>query len=150
MLNETVHNDNNDDLESSTNIIVYADDNTPSAANEDPSGLKNILEYNAKTVTDWFNLNEMITSGDKTELLIIGTKFNRARKLEANNVKVKIKVCEDTVEESNNEKLLGVIVNNTLTWKDHLIGNDENKGLLNQLSQRIGILKTCIFYEKTL
>ena len=56
-------------------------------------------------------------------------------------MKLKINVCGEQKEESESEKLLGVIVNNTLTWKDHIYGNDENQGLLKQLSKRIGILK---------
>ena len=83
----------------------------------------------------------MITSGDKTKLLIIGTKANRYRKLEEINFNMDISVCDETVSESISEKLLGLIVNNTLTWKDHLFGNEENSGLIKELSKRIGILK---------
>ena len=41
----------------------------------------------------------------------------------------------------SSEKLLGVVVNNTLTWKNHLHGDTENEGLLQQLSKRLGMLK---------
>ena len=45
-------------------------------------------------------------------------------------------------EESTSEKLLGVIIiNNTLTWKHHIFGDEENLGLLKELSKRIGICK---------
>ena len=40
----------------------------------------------------------------------------------------------------NSEKLLGVMINNTITWKTHLYGDLENKGLLPTLSKRVGIL----------
>lgn len=83
----------------------------------------------------------MVCSSDKTKLLIIGTKRNRINKLENNNTKLNINICGEQKEESESEKLLGVIVNNILTWKDHIYGNDENPGLLKQLSKRIGILK---------
>ena len=52
-----------------------------------------------------------------------------------------ISVCGDIVSESTSEKLLGLIVNNTLTWKNHLYGDNENSGLIKDLSKRIGILK---------
>ena len=34
--------------------------------------------------------------------------------------------------ETVSEKLLGVIINNELTWKHHLYGDDENEGLIPQ------------------
>ena len=43
--------------------------------------------------------------------------------------------------ETVSEKLLGVIINNEITWKHHLYGDDENEGPIPQLSKRIGILR---------
>ena len=133
--------DNENDTENESHVIVYADDNTPTTANEDPYILKDNIESDAKNVTDWFFKNEMVTSGDKTKLLIMGTQSNRLRKLESQNIKINITVCQESVEESSSERLLGLTVNNTLTWKNHLFGNDDNLGLFKELSQRIGILK---------
>ena len=50
------------------------------------------------------------------------------------------------VEESKSEKLLGLVVNNQLTWTDYLYGESwreegNAKGLIPQLSQRVGILR---------
>ena len=36
---------------------------------------------------------------------------------------------------------MGVVINNTATFKHHVYGDEENKGLLKQLSSRVGILK---------
>ena len=47
----------------------------------------------------------------------------------------------DVVKESNSEKLLGMVVNNTATWHHHLHGDDENDGLLPTLAKRVGVLK---------
>ena len=76
----------------------------------------------------------------------MGTAANRRNKLETKNLNLKIKVCDDTIEESISEKLLGLIINNTLTWKHYFYGNDENSGLLKELSKRIGILKKIRIY----
>ena len=45
------------------------------------------------------------------------------------------------VYESTNEKLLGVVVNNEFSWKPHLYGDENNRGLIPQLSQRVGVLR---------
>ena len=42
--------------------------------------------------------------------------------------------------ESNSEKLLGVVINNCLNFKNHLYGNDDELGLFKNLSKRVGIL----------
>ena len=45
------------------------------------------------------------------------------------------------IEESVSEKLFGMVVNNKLNWKEYLHGDNENQGLLDQLKQRVGILR---------
>ena len=54
---------------------------------------------------------------------------------------MKIQVDGKEVTESESEKLLGVVINSELTWRTHLYGDNENEGLVPQLSKRIGILR---------
>ena len=54
---------------------------------------------------------------------------------------MKISVDGKEVLESSSEKLLGLVINNTLTWKNHLYGDEENVGLVPQLGQRLGMLR---------
>ena len=89
----------------------------------------------------------MACAGDKTKLIVIGTKKLRSNKLFEDDVERKLKVEVDgkEVEASFSEKLLGLIVNCELTWKDYLYGEswrsqDNFPGLLPQLSQRVGML----------
>ena len=53
---------------------------------------------------------------------------------------LKIEVDGHEVTESTSERLLGMVINNTMTWEHHLYGNDEHKGLISKLSQRSGII----------
>ena len=39
----------------------------------------------ANITVDWFIQNDMVVSGDKTNLLILGTRVNRKLKVEDNN-----------------------------------------------------------------
>ena len=87
----------------------------------------------------------MVCSGDKTKLLVIGTRALRQRKLINQNKSVQVTVCDDIVEESEHEKLLGVVITNDLSWKGHLYGNGKSgkeklTGLIPKLSQSVGIL----------
>ena len=54
---------------------------------------------------------------------------------------MKIEVDGKVIEESKCEKLLGVMLDNDLTWKTHLYGDKDNEGLIPQLSKRIGVMK---------
>ena len=62
-------------------IIVYADDNTPTTADKDPLALQTKVQNEANLVTNWFSRNNMICSSDKTKLIIVGTNANRTDKL---------------------------------------------------------------------
>ena len=121
-------------------IVVYADDNSPIAADPQPQTLQVKTQHLADIVTKWFSKNDMICSSEKTKLLIIGTHANRLSKLLKNNISLSVNVCGDVKQESVSEKLLGVVVNNAATFKHHLYGDDENPGLIKQLAKRVGML----------
>ena len=128
----------NEDKDEDSNVIIYADDNSPTTMKEDPAELMEVIEHDGQKVTGWFSKNKMVCSGDKTKLLVSGTRSNRRAKIRTEQ---EITVCGDFVKESESEKLLGLVVNNTVTWKNHLYGNEEEEGLLKNLSKRIGMLR---------
>ena len=43
---------------------------------------------------------------------------------------LEIVVDEEIIEETKSKKVLGVFVNNKLTWKEHLHGENVNEGLI--------------------
>ena len=118
--------------------MLYADDDTDNVSDNDPVALQYKIQREADLSTSWVNDNKLICSGSKTKLLIIGTKELRKSRLEA---KLSITVAGHRVEETPSKKLLGLAINNTMTWTNHLHGNKENKGLLPKLSQRAGIIR---------
>ena len=99
------------------------------------------VQDEADRVTDWFDRNDMVVSSDKTKLLIIATGAKRSAKLTPTNFIFNVAVDGLMKEETKSEKLLGITVNNKLNWKNHLYGDEDNTGLLKQLSQRIGMLR---------
>ena len=80
----------------------------------------------------------MICAGNKTKLLLLGTSQLKKRKLEG-QPKSEIVVCGNKVVETKSERLLGLVVNYTLTWSHYIHGEkgriEENyPGLIIQLS----------------
>ena len=123
--------------------ILYADDDTENVADKDPDILQEKLQKQADSSVQWIQDNKMLCSGDKTKLLIVGTKGLKKSRLE--NRKLKVKVGENLVEESSDEKLLGIMMSNNLSWNTYLYGNklsgkDKIIGLIPKLSQSVGML----------
>ena len=95
------------------------------------------LQREVNNSVNWLKDNRLYVAGDKSKLLIVGTEQLKRTRL---NSKLAIVVDQDIIEETKSEKLLGVVVNNKLTWKEHLHGDNENERLLTQLSKRVGTL----------
>ena len=134
---QDIPNNENDD----GHIVIYADDNTPTTSAVQPVLLLEKIQLIADRVTDWFSRNEIVVSGEKTKLLILGTQMNRSIKIENPDHDVSIRVCGELVTASRSEKLLGLVINDTMTWKNHLYGDEENEGLMKILAKRVGMLK---------
>ena len=117
--------------------VVYVDDDSYTVHAKDEELLRNLIEKEAGNSAEWLKDNRLCVAGDKSKLLVLGTKQLRASKL---TQEAKIVVDEKEIVETPSEKLLGVVINNELTWKNHLYGDSENEGLTTQLSKRIGML----------
>ena len=118
--------------------IVYVDDNSDNVHDKDPEVVRQLIEKEANNSATWLKDNRLCVAGDKSKLLIVGTKKLKASKGAA---EAKIVVDNKEIIETTSEKLLGVVVNNELTWKNHLYGDKEHEGLIPQLSKKIGMLK---------
>ena len=125
--------------------VLFVDDDTDCVSDSDPGKLIEKIEIETERSCDWLTDNRMCVARDKSKQLFIGTKKMRKKKL-GNQVQT-VSVDGKQVTETKSEKLLGVIINNHLTWQDHLHGEtwraegENSKGLIPQLAQRVGILK---------
>mgnify|MGYP003313496121 CR=1 FL=1 len=125
--------------------VLFADDDTDVVQDSDPNNLEEKIQREASRSTEWVKDNRMVCAGDKTKLLVIGTKQLRQSKIISQRKNIVVQVCGNRVETSHSEKLLGVIVNEELNWKEHLYGEqwrqeDNAPGLIPQLSKRVGLL----------
>ena len=139
------YNDFPDTRGEGASSILYADDDTDNVSHSNPDILQLKIQQEADKSTSWVRDNKLVCSGSKTKLLIIGTRELRKSKLISQNKVIRINVDGHEVEETSSERLLGLMINNTMTWENHLYGNDENKGLVSKLSQRAGIIRKLAF-----
>ena len=115
------------------NSVLYADDDTDTVSDRDPDKLQEKIQKEANLSTEWVKDNRLVCSGSKTKLLVVGTRELRKSKLTRCDKIIEIEVDGYKVKESQSERLLGVLINNTMTWENHLYGNSEYKGLIPKL-----------------
>ena len=120
--------------------VLYADDDTDNVTDADPHILNAKIQKEADRSPDWVKDNKLVCSGEKTKLLVMGTPELRQSRITSRNISFKISVAGHDVSETESDKLLGIVINNKLTWHDHLYGNEQHTGLVTKLSQRAGII----------
>ena len=106
-LPEVVNNTENPEAKS--DIIIYADDNSPTCSNVDLYDLMENIESDGKKVNDRFSKSTMICIEEKTKLLVSGTRAYIQSKIESSQEILRL---GDVVGDRTSEKLLGVVVNN--------------------------------------
>ena len=99
-------------------MIYLHDDDSVHAS--DPATLRQLIEQEANNSANWMKDNRLCVAGEKSKLLIIGTKSLRASKVDT---VAKIVVDTKEITETASEKLLRLVINNELTWKNHLYGD---------------------------
>ena len=105
--------------------------------------LQEKIQKQAGSSVQWIQDNNMLCSGDKTKLLVVGNKRRKLSKLGDRVLQVKFR--ENEVQDSSHEKLLGILMSNNYSWNsflygDNLKGKDKVAGLVPKLSQRVGML----------
>ena len=93
-----------------TAVCNVADDTTIFAADSELERVLEWLETYAFVLSRWFSENVMKLNEGKYHLLTFGTKKDD----------IKITIGEAFVEESSEEKLLGVTIDKTLNFKSHV------------------------------
>ena len=101
--------------------MCYVDDSTYSHGDTDPAVLSQKLSQQYDKISTYMAANKLVINGDKTHLVIMGTKKTAARRQE-----VSVQADGHTIEPSSSEKLLGGVICENMKWKEHLVGSDQS------------------------
>ena len=91
------------------NIASYADDNTPYASSSNLGALINKLEESTNNLFQWFRNNHMKANADKCHLLVTG------------NYETSPNINEFEIESSEEEKILGISIDTTLSFEHYVL-----------------------------
>ena len=111
----------------------FADDTTLHARNKDLTNLNKILQNGLNSLKRWADLNHMVVHPSKSKAMLITTRQKRQL---IQSCPLKLKYDNQLIEEEANHKVLGVIIDNNLTWTDHLTSISKSMSTkIFQLSQ---------------
>ena len=114
---------------------LNVDDSTYSLGESNPEVLSQKLSQQYEKISSYMAANKLVINGDKTHLVVMGTKKTAARRQE-----VTIQADGFTIDPSKTEKLLGGVICEDMKWKEHILGSDQS--LVRQLTSRMnGLLK---------
>ena len=133
-------NDISSRINPKTNITLFADDTKiwrPMESEEDCTILQRDIDY----LNNWCKLNQMKFHPDKCKVVSIISKINRLSFLRLlPQSRFSYTLDDRILDYETQEKDLGVIVNDSLTWCDHHLH------VINKASQMFGLIKrTCHF-----
>jgi len=95
------------------NSILFADDTTIIILDTNPEEFKNNVNSVMTEITNWFQSNLLTLKCNKTHFMQFLAKKQNERNIQIigpNSIKTNI----------NSTKFLGLIINNTLSWRDHI------------------------------
>ena len=116
-----------------TGVCNYPDDTTIYACGPIVENVVAKLENDALAISEWFPNNRMKLNEDKCHLIIFGGKSNE----------VSVKTGEANVKVSKEKKLLGMIFDQTLSFKQHF------KTLCRKASLKLRALARISCYMET-
>ena len=105
----------NDLLEVLKNSDIYnvADGNTISVASKNRDTWIETLKNESESVVNWFRNNNMIVNPDKFQLMLL-------QKYTKKVIQEKLQINNNEIESENLVTLLGIIIENWLSFDDHL------------------------------
>ena len=97
-----------------TTLIMFADDTNIFLSDSDLSNLINVANCEFDKISLWFELNKLSLSIEKTNSILFkasnSSQFNTIN-IQRDNV---------VIEQVSNTKFLGIIINQTLSWKNNI------------------------------
>ena len=109
-------------------LANYADDTTPYAYDLENEKVIKLLEKNINNLFGWFSDNFLNANPNKCHLLI-NTDEN-----------VALKIKNETINNSSNQKLLGILFNNKFDFDEHVTS------LCRKVSQKLNALTRVAHY----
>ena len=98
----------------SSHFIIFADDTNIPFFHKDPVQLEKLINNELKKISNWFKENKLSLNIDKINFMISKNKHDNKADLH-----FRIEIDDKHIEKVYVTKLLGILVDNNLSWKAH-------------------------------
>ena len=119
------------DLPNISNILqfyLFADDTNIYYEDDNLKNLEATVNKELKKLHTWLIVNRLSLNINKTNFVVFHP-FNKPLRQ-----KITLKICKKAISEKDNLKYLGILIDSTLTWKNHI------DNVSSKLSKAIGLL----------
>lgn len=113
-----------------TSVPLFADDTALYCCVKSSSDLQQMLNEDLASVAKWLNDHKLTLNVAKSKYMIIGSS-QRLKSVE----KFSLQICDEFLDKTDCYEYLGVIINETLSWGDHV------DYISTKANQRLGILR---------
>ena len=96
---------------------IYADDTTKISTAKTIDNLRQTMVKDSKPLERWVDSNGMVINMPKTKCVVVGT---RARLQSQHSKCLDLSISNTPIEQVEEHKLLGLVIDQHLTWKSHL------------------------------
>ena len=104
---------------------AYADDTSFFASNSCPKKLQTQIDHDLSVIEDWCSANQMLINVNKSHFLIVNPPKDFTFSLKING---------HQIQKKTSSKLLGYMINDSLTWHDHI------QHITNKVSSNLRLL----------
>ena len=111
-------------------VTLYADDTVLFISDKSLHNIKSYMNLDLEKLNNWLKLNHLTLSISKSKFMIIGSS-HRLNKIDS----ISFKVDNMDLDEVCSFKYLGIVINNRLTWEDHV---DQ---MFSKINKKLGLLK---------
>ena len=110
------------------NFYLFADDTNIYYENENLAQMEKIINLELKKLSMWLKINRLSLNIGKTNVVIFHP-FNKPLKY-----RITLKIDRKAIMEKSYIKYLGIIIDSTLTWKQHIFC------VFNKISRALGVM----------
>ena len=113
-------------------IAMYADDSTIYSSQSTVQELEIVLMEELKSVIEWVTNNKLVLNISKTKSIIFGTRY-----MLLNEPRLNIVVKDINVAQVQETKLLGIEVDNKLSWSSHI------NAVVRRMGRGLSMVRRC-------
>jgi uncharacterized protein YdiU (UPF0061 family) len=114
-----------------TQTSMFADDTNLSCEGKSSTEIENKINTDLENVHKWLIANKLTLNQEKTECMLVGSR----QRLQQSSNNPQIVIGNHIIQQVSSKKVLGVIIDEQLKWKEH------NDAQCKKISQSIALLK---------